>query len=93
MPADPYYKLLPEIQRIELVLSADKFYHSVQSFALTYKEVPVHQDEFALYWPIEDNYMPLHVFERSEFDVNLTFGDYGKDEMKETKENIKDNDE
>ncbi|TMW52179.1 hypothetical protein DOY81_002738 [Sarcophaga bullata] len=83
LPADPYYKLLPEIQRIELVLSADKFYHSVQSFALTYKEVPNSQDESALYWPIQNNFMPLTVFERSEFDVNLTFGDYGKDEKKE----------
>ena len=83
LPADPYYKLLPEIQRIELVLSADKFYHSVQSFALTYKELPISQDETALYWPIQNNFMPLTVFERSEFDVNLTFGDYGKDEKKE----------
>lgn len=84
LPADPYNKLLPEIQRIELVLKAHKFYRSVKEFALTYSMVPTHQDEDALFWPIQDNYTPMGIFERSEFDVNLTFADYGKTESDQT---------
>ncbi|XP_065362425.1 uncharacterized protein LOC135955927 [Calliphora vicina] len=87
LPPDPYNKLLPELQRIDLVLSANKFYHTVKDFALTYRVIPTHQDEEALFWPIQNNYTPLEIFERSAFDVNLTFGHYGKDEQKKQENN------
>ncbi|XP_023301131.2 uncharacterized protein LOC111683306 [Lucilia cuprina] len=87
LPPDPFNKLLPEIQRIDLVLDANKFYHTVKDFALTYRVIPTHQDEEALFWPIQNNYTPLEIFERSAFDVNLTFGNYGKDDSDKKQEN------
>ncbi|XP_037807152.1 uncharacterized protein LOC119600742 [Lucilia sericata] len=87
LPPDPFNKLLPEIQRIDLVLDANKFYHTVKDFALTYRIIPTHQDEEALFWPIQNNYTPLDIFERSAFDVNLTFGNYGKDDSDKKQEN------
>lgn len=86
MPQDPYNKLLPEIQRIDLVLNSNKFYYKVKDFALTYRVIANHQDEEALFWPIQNNYTPLDIFERSQFDVNLTFGNYGKDEQEQKKQ-------
>ncbi|XP_061398972.1 uncharacterized protein LOC133334656 [Musca vetustissima] len=79
LPADPYNKLLPEVQRIELVLKSQKFYRNVKEYAKTYRLIPLHQDEESLFWPIPQNYMPLQIFERSDFDVNLTFNDKADD--------------
>lgn len=80
LAGDPFNKLLPEIQRIDLVLNSNKFYQTVKDFAQTYRVIPTHQDEDAIFWPIQNNYTPLNIFQRSSFDVNLTFGHYGKDE-------------
>lgn len=95
LPADPYNKLLPEAQRIELVLKSKRFYRNVKDFAKTYRLVPLHQDEESLFWPIQDNYMPLNIFERSPFDVNLTFNDKeaGKDQHRKSKEEEEDVDD
>uniref|UniRef100_A0A1I8Q4E6 Uncharacterized protein n=1 Tax=Stomoxys calcitrans TaxID=35570 RepID=A0A1I8Q4E6_STOCA len=78
LPADPYNKLLPEVQRIELVLKSDRFYRNVKDFAKTYRLIPAHQDEESLFWPIQNNYTPMGIFERSPYDANLTYNDYGK---------------
>ncbi|XP_075160368.1 uncharacterized protein LOC142233357 [Haematobia irritans] len=78
LPADPYNKILPEVQRMELVLKSTKFYRTVKDYAKTYRLIPVHMDEEALFWPIQNNYTPLGIFERSAYDVNLTFSDYAK---------------
>lgn len=83
LPADPYNKLLPEVQRIELVLKSHRFYRNVKDYAATYHRIPPHQDEDSLFWPIQDNYTPMGIFERSDYDVNLTFADYGKEAPKE----------
>ncbi|XP_073840829.1 uncharacterized protein [Musca autumnalis] len=85
LPADPYNRLLPEVQRIELILKANKFYRNVKEYAKTYRLIPQHQDEEALFWPIQDSYMPLQIFERSPYDVNLTFNEgSGNKEAQET---------
>ncbi|KAM7356640.1 uncharacterized protein ACRADG_002295 [Cochliomyia hominivorax] len=83
LPNDPYNKYLPEIQRIDIIMNANKFYYNIKDFSLTYQIIPTYQDEDALLWPIQHNYTPLDIFERSTFDVNLTFGNYGKDEPQE----------
>uniref|UniRef100_A0A1A9WTG4 Uncharacterized protein n=1 Tax=Glossina brevipalpis TaxID=37001 RepID=A0A1A9WTG4_9MUSC len=82
LPADPFNKLLPEIQRINLVLSCDKFYLTLKRFAKDYFYFDVRRDDDSYFWPIENSYTPLDIFTRSPFDINLTFSDYGKEEKK-----------
>ncbi|XP_017482728.1 PREDICTED: uncharacterized protein LOC108371644 [Rhagoletis zephyria] len=78
LPANIFNRLLPEVQRIELVLACNRFYCSVQRRALMYNRIPVVLDTDLLPWPIPYNYTPVGVFRHSPFDVNLTFSDYGK---------------
>ncbi|KAL9904184.1 uncharacterized protein ACN2A1_004655 [Glossina fuscipes fuscipes] len=82
LPPDPFNKLLPEVQRINLVLSCDKFYLDLKRFANDYFHFEVRRDEDSYFWPIENSYTPLDIFIRSSYDVNLTFSDYGKEEIK-----------
>uniref|UniRef100_A0A1A9Z2R5 Uncharacterized protein n=1 Tax=Glossina pallidipes TaxID=7398 RepID=A0A1A9Z2R5_GLOPL len=82
LPPDPFNKLLPEVQRINLVLSCNKFYLDLKRFANDYFHFEVRRDEDSYFWPIENSYTPLDIFIRSPYDVNLTFSDYGKDDIK-----------
>uniref|UniRef100_A0A0A1XGZ3 Chorismate synthase n=1 Tax=Zeugodacus cucurbitae TaxID=28588 RepID=A0A0A1XGZ3_ZEUCU len=75
-----FNKLLPEVQRIELVLNCNRFYCNVQRRALMYNCIPGELDEKLHTWPIPYNYTPIGVFWHSPYDVNLTFSDYGKKE-------------
>ncbi|XP_053953402.1 uncharacterized protein LOC128860144 [Anastrepha ludens] len=83
LPAAIFNKLLPEVQRIELVLSCNRFYCNVQRRALMYKSIPAELEANLLTWPIPYNYTPLGVFRHSPYDVNLTFTDHGKKEENE----------
>lgn len=69
-----------------MVLNCKKYYYNIKDFALTYRVIATHQDEEALFWPIQNNYTPLDIFERTPFDVNLTFGNYGKEEQEQKKQ-------
>lgn len=75
-----FNKLLPEVQRIELVLNCNRFYCNVQRRASMYNRIPNELDEKLHTWPIPYNYTPIGVFWHSPYDVNLTFSDYGKKE-------------
>ncbi|XP_036216838.2 uncharacterized protein [Bactrocera oleae] len=75
-----FNKLLPEVQRIELVLNCNRFYCNVQRRALMYNRIPNELDDKLHSWPIQYNYTPIGVFWHSPYDVNLTFSDYGKKE-------------
>ncbi|XP_017064611.1 uncharacterized protein LOC108103594 [Drosophila eugracilis] len=76
LQADVYRKHLPEIQRIELVLASTRFYYELNEFADVYGRVPFGPDEEGLFWPIQNNYTPPHIFRRTPYDINLTFADY-----------------
>ncbi|XP_064552514.1 uncharacterized protein LOC135438215 [Drosophila montana] len=76
LPAEIFRKLLPEIQRIELVLSSTRFYYTLEEFCALYGKVPFARDEDGLFWPIQNNYAPPNIFRRTPFDINLTFADY-----------------
>ncbi|XP_016964977.1 uncharacterized protein LOC108034559 [Drosophila biarmipes] len=76
LPVDLYRKHLPEIQRIELVLASTRFYYELDEFVKIYGQVPFAPDEDGLFWPIQNNYTPPHIFRRTPYDINLTFGDY-----------------
>ncbi|KAH8365612.1 hypothetical protein KR093_002734, partial [Drosophila rubida] len=71
-----FRKLLPEIQRIELVLASTRFYYTLQEFVDLYGKVPFGRDDDGFYWPIQNNYTPPNIFVRTPFDINLTFADY-----------------
>ncbi|KAI8039448.1 uncharacterized protein LOC128259017 [Drosophila gunungcola] len=71
-----YRKHLPEIQRIELVLASTRFYYGLDEFARLYGKVPFAPDEDGLFWPIQNNYTPPHIFRRTPYDINLTFAEY-----------------
>ncbi|XP_060657358.1 LOW QUALITY PROTEIN: uncharacterized protein LOC132792129 [Drosophila nasuta] len=73
---DVFRKLLPEIQRIELVLASTRFYYTLQEFTDLYGKVPFGRDDDSFYWPIQNNYAPPNIFVRTPFDINLTFADY-----------------
>lgn len=73
---DTYRKLLPEIQRIELVLASTRFYYTLQEFFELYGTVPYARDDDSFWWPIQNNYAPPNIFRRSPFDINLTFAEY-----------------
>lgn len=73
---DIYRKLLPEIQRIELVLASTRFYYTLQEFFQLYGTVPYARDDDSFWWPIQNNYAPPNIFRRSPFDINLTFAEY-----------------
>lgn len=73
---DIYRKLLPEIQRIELVLASTRFYYTLQEFFELYGTVPYARDDDSFWWPIQNNYAPPNIFRRSPFDINLTFAEY-----------------
>ncbi|XP_017058860.1 uncharacterized protein LOC108099743 [Drosophila ficusphila] len=76
LQVEVYRKHLPEIQRIELVLASTRFYYSLDEFAGLYGRVPFSPDEDGLFWPIQNNYTPPHIFRRTPYDINLTFADY-----------------
>uniref|UniRef100_A0A1A9UJD3 Uncharacterized protein n=1 Tax=Glossina austeni TaxID=7395 RepID=A0A1A9UJD3_GLOAU len=82
LPADPFNKLLPEVQRINLVLNCNKFYLGLKRFANNYFNLDVCRDDDSYFWPIGNSYSPLDIFIRSPYDVNLTFSDYGKEDIK-----------
>lgn len=73
---DIFRRLLPEIQRIELVLASTRFYYTLSEFVDLYGKVPLGRDDDGFYWPIQNNYAPANVFRRTPFDINLTFSDY-----------------
>ncbi|KAH8418225.1 hypothetical protein KR222_001481, partial [Zaprionus bogoriensis] len=76
LPPDIYRKLLPEIQRIELVLASTRFYYTLKEFQDLYGKVPFGRDDDSLYWPIQNNYTPPNIFRRTPYDINLTFAEY-----------------
>lgn len=76
LPPDIYRKLLPEIQRIELVLASTRFYYTLQEFFDLYGTVPFGRDDDSFWWPIQNNYTPPNIFQRTPFDINLTFAEY-----------------
>ncbi|KAH8278228.1 hypothetical protein KR044_002921, partial [Drosophila immigrans] len=73
---DVFRKLLPEIQRIELVLASTRFYYTLEEFAALYGKVPFGRDDDSFYWPIQNSYAPPNIFVRTPVDINLTFSDY-----------------
>ncbi|XP_067645355.1 uncharacterized protein [Eurosta solidaginis] len=83
LPAAIFNKVIPEVQRIELVLSCNRFYSNVQRFALLYQSIPPELDDEVRTWPLSYNYTPVGVFRYTPYDVNLTFADYGKKEASE----------
>ncbi|KAM8710533.1 hypothetical protein ACLKA7_017192 [Drosophila subpalustris] len=76
---DIFRRLLPEIQRIELVLASTRFYYTLAEFVDLYGKVPFGRDDDGFYWPIQNNYTPANIFRRTPFDINLTFADYAAD--------------
>ncbi|XP_030372981.1 uncharacterized protein LOC115622970 isoform X2 [Scaptodrosophila lebanonensis] len=76
LPVEIYRKLLPEIQRIELVLASTRFYNTLRQFSDLYGQVPFTTDDDGNYWPIQNNYTPPYIFRRTPFDINLTFNEY-----------------
>ncbi|XP_016982994.1 uncharacterized protein LOC108047359 [Drosophila rhopaloa] len=76
LPVEVYRKHMPEIQRIELVLASTRFYYGLDEFAGLYGRVPFAPDEDGLFWPIQNNYTPPHIFRRTPYDINLTFAEY-----------------
>lgn len=76
LPPDTYRKLLPEIQRIELVLASNRFYYTLKEFSELYGTVPFGRDDDSFWWPIQNNYTPPNIFQRTPFDINLTFAEY-----------------
>lgn len=76
LPPDIYRKLLPEIQRIELVLASTRFYYTLREFFDLYGTVPFGRDDDSFWWPIQNNYAPPNIFQRTPFDINLTFAEY-----------------
>ncbi|EDV96828.1 uncharacterized protein LOC6557160 [Drosophila grimshawi] len=92
LPPEIFRRLLPEVQRIELVLSADRFYYTLEDFANLYGKVPFRPDDDGNFWPIQNNYVPPNIFKRTPFDINLTFADYAaemKKRMQEEQEKAK----
>lgn len=79
LPADPYNKVVPEVQRIDLVLNSHDFYMDVEQFADTYNYVPNIEDDDMVCWPMANNYTPYGIYGRSIYDVNLIFSDYDKE--------------
>ncbi|CAD7002708.1 unnamed protein product [Ceratitis capitata] len=77
-----YNKLLPEVQRIDLVLNCNRFYCNLQRRAGMYNRIPAELDDKVNSWPLPYNYTPVGVFGHSPYDVNLTFSDYGQKEEK-----------
>ncbi|ALC42882.1 CG15878 [Drosophila busckii] len=76
LPAEVFRKLLPEIQRIELVLASTRFYYTLKEFVDLYGKMPFAADDDGLYWPVPNNYTPANIFRRTPYDINLTFADY-----------------
>ncbi|XP_037940657.1 uncharacterized protein LOC119673450 [Teleopsis dalmanni] len=76
LPPLEFNKLLPEAQRIDIVLNCERFYRSLRQALNLLNVTVVMPDEEALIWPIPYNFLPLGIFERSPYDVNLTFPNY-----------------
>ncbi|XP_068142335.1 uncharacterized protein [Drosophila tropicalis] len=86
LPVDTYRKLLPEIQRMDLVLASTRFYYTLTEFTNIYGDSPSAPDDDSLFWPIQNQYTPPNIFMRTPFDINLTFSDYAAEMVRRQEE-------
>ncbi|EDW78747.1 uncharacterized protein Dwil_GK12597 [Drosophila willistoni] len=86
LPVDTYRRLLPEIQRIDLVLASTRFYYTLTEFTNIYGHSPSAPDDDSLFWPIQNQYTPPNIFMRTPFDINLTFSDYAAEMVRRQEE-------